>query len=261
MSEIKTLNGYSLADTKAREDIASLTKENVNIWAEIDALKSDDNVETTKKVKSGQFVSFTPVLKTSTSVKNKMIMNTAFEWSNVNAIRLVSGQNVMDFTPFVGAPGTVYEKNGLRAVVNDDGTMTVSGTNTSTGWTNVFEKMVSYKNQQYQAFPAGTYTIPDGMIMQIIGLNGAWDSISGNKQGTFTVDRAFYVYNVMVAFAGSLTVNKTIPLCMVRGNAIPSSGYVYEGTVYSVTFSSKVADGVFDWQTGVLKDSDGNEIE
>lgn len=39
MSEIKTLNGYSLADTKAREDIVTLTEENSSIRGEIDALK------------------------------------------------------------------------------------------------------------------------------------------------------------------------------------------------------------------------------
>jgi hypothetical protein len=58
-------------------------------------------------------------------------------WGECNKLVLhqVSGDNFVDLAAIFGGAGTVLEKNGITAAINADGTLTVTGTSTVTGWT------------------------------------------------------------------------------------------------------------------------------
>jgi hypothetical protein len=51
--------------------------------------------------------------------------------------------------------------------VNADGTLTVTGTNTSTGWTNIVDKYYFSGDYAAKVYPAGTYIIPRGLTINV----------------------------------------------------------------------------------------------
>jgi hypothetical protein len=72
---------------------------------------------------------------TELQVVSKIHRDETWGESNKLVLHQVSGTNFVDLSSYLGGAGTVYEKNGLTATINADYTLTVTGTNTSTGWT------------------------------------------------------------------------------------------------------------------------------
>lgn len=229
---------------------------------ELETLKNNVNQETMDATKSGEIVTVTPVAGTTAKVVSKITgQDTTWQHANILQLRHLTGKNLFDFTQFFGGVGKVYSQDGLTATINDNGTLTVKGTNTSSGWVNIVQTRTSGEIAHFRwVFPAGTYTLPDGITVQLVKVNGGWTGL-GNKQGTFTVGEPFWISGAFIAYQPGAVVDSTIPLVMVSGSALPTSGYSFSGEVYTASFTSPIADGEFNWQTGELKDADGNLVE
>lgn len=179
MSEIKTLNGYSLADTKAREDIASLTKE-------MAALKMDTLV-----TKTGVVVSI--------NAKDGATLNID---ADVDAMTTLvhHGKN---FIPAMTSSGTI---SGIVYTPNSDGTVKLEGTATETAYIDV----VKHTAPLY--LPAGSYALsaelPNMNVYFSLAKSGESASIGiarydNNKRFSFTLDEASYVYGFFGVTAGA----------------------------------------------------------
>lgn len=211
--------------------------------------------------KSGDVVTVTPVADTTAKVISKITgMDAGFSNANKLILRQIKGKNLFNFAELFGGVGKIVEKGGLTATINANGTVTITGTNTSSGWINILEAKDLADSFRW-IFPAGTYTVPMRLNVSAKAADSVWTQLFSNKSGTFTVDRPFWISAAYIAYASGAVVNDTIPLTMVSGTSIPSSGYAFEGEVHTAVFANKIGDGEFNWQTGELKDADGNLIE
>lgn len=244
------------ADAKATGDRITALSE------EIDALKGGGTVEVTE-TSTGDIVTVTPASGTRMQVVSNISgLNTSWERANKLRLRHLSGKNLFDFASLFGGAGNVIEKNGQTATINDDATVTITGTNTSSSNNNILSAYVNaWENGDYVfAFPAGTYTLPSRLVITAGKLDGSITSL-GQQRNTFTVNEPFTIRQVYITYEAGATANDTIPLYMVSGASTITSGYAFAGKVYDADFTTAVSDGVFNWHTGVLKDSDGNTVE
>ena len=179
----------------------------------------------------------------------------------------VSGKNVMNIAGILRKDfgGNTVTRDGLTAVINDDDTVTVTGTaaTTSSGYARIANSLKLWKNGGYLMFPAGTYTLPtDGgmrFVLELYDDSGAWIM---NATGTFTIDKQFYVSSITIGWLNGTVVNATIPLAMVMGNTLPSTGLKYNGTEYRVVFSgTNMTSGTYNWQTGELVTETGVTLQ
>lgn len=250
----------------AVENVGVLEGKVTTLSEEIEALKGGNSGEsggTIDATKSGEIVTVTSAAGMTAKVVSK-ITGQAADGAMANVLRLrhITGKNLFDFVDAFGGAGAVIEKDGLTATLNADGTATIKGTNTKDDYNNILEFSTwPGNNDSYlRVFPAGTYTVPSGLIVNLQKTDKEWTGL-GNKRNTFTVDAPFFIDKAYVTSAAGEEVDKTIPLYMVEGTSTLSKGYAYEGQTYEAQFTSGVADGAFDWQTGELKDADGNLIE
>jgi hypothetical protein len=200
---------------------------------------------------------------TKLEVISKIHRDETWGLSNKLVLHQVSGTNFVDFSSYLGGAGTVFEKNGLTATINDDSTMTIRGTNEGTS--NVILVNANYWTGEHseKVYPAGTYTIPDRCTMNIraaqypknVAITGM-----GNLSGTVTIPEPFRIIMMQYVVKAGATTNITVPLGLFRGNTIPETGYEYSGILHTVTFDTPVYDGEFNWSTGELKDADGNTV-
>lgn len=242
------------------EDKAVLDGQIAELTEEIAELKNNADLEVMDATKSGEIVTVTPVAGTTAKVVSKITgQNAGWQYANRLVLRHVKGKNLFDIASALGGAGTVFEKDGLRAVVNNDCTITFSGTNVSTEtWNTLISNKIGTEDRVL--YPPGTYTVSKYLQLAM------YEAVAGtvfirNAKGTFVVDRPFWIDKISASLESGVTLNETIPLALVEGTAIPSIGYEYEGTTYQAIFSSAVTDGVFDWNTGILKDAEGNQIE
>lgn len=170
----------------------------------------------------------------------------------------VNSKNLHDIMARFGGAGTVYEKDGITATVNADGTLTIKGQNNTSGYTNTIDIKDDSPYTEY-IYPAGTYTIPEKMSIRAMSIDGL--TSLGNKNRTFTVDVPFRIRGVYLAFAANAAVDMTIPLVMVSGAVLPESDFAYSGQIYKAYLSQYYASGRFNWTTGELFDAEGNYIE
>ena len=243
---------------QARTNIGATTIDEVK-----EALGIEDVVEFSE---TGELVELNLDLEEGTELNVISEIHRDSTWGESNKLVLhqVSGVNFVDLSSYIGGVGKVFEKNGLTATVNADCTLTVTGTNTSTGWTQVLNYADWHSDYSKRIYPAGTYRIPSGLTLNIraaqypadITISGA----SGNLQNKFTVTESFRVVGFYYAVAGGATVNKTMPLGLFRSDAIPETDYEYTGNIYTATFDSNVYEGEYNWTTGELKDVEGNTI-
>lgn len=227
---------------------------------EIEALKNNADQDTMDATKSGEIVSVTPVSGTSAKVVSKITGQEA-DWVDAAKIKMkhISGKNLLNIASILGGAGKTYEADGIRAVINANGTMRVSGTDTSTdAWNDVFS--VALPEAERFVFPAGTYTGPSRMNFIAYKADGSW-TIIGSKTGTFTISEPFWIARIAYSVMKGTVIDETIPLVLVSGSVIPSTGYTYVGVTYTAQFSSAVKTGSFDWQSGALKDANGNVVE
>jgi hypothetical protein len=198
--------------------------------------------------------------ETPLSVVSKIHRDSTWGPSNKLVLHQVSGCNFADFTSYLGV--TEISKNGLTAKVNDDGTITISGTNTSTGYTYIIDLGGFGEN----IYPAGTYTIPSGFMMQVraaqypngVTIPGATGNLFGGT--SVTISEPFRIASLRYAVNGGATRDVTLPFGLFRGSSIPETGFKYSGNVYTVEFDAQVYEGEFNWTTGELKDADGNTV-
>lgn len=219
-------------------------------------VKQDVIESMTKFDVEGDFVQFTPKEGSEIKVVTTFTGHNPY-WKH-HELHQVTSKNLHDFVNRLGGVGTVIEKDGLKAVINDDYTVTITGTNTSSGWVNIVECINNPGYNDY-VYPPGTYTTPDKLIVQLISTDGLTNF--GNKQKTFTVDAPFRIRGAYIAYNAGNSANETIPLCVVRGTVIPQTDYKYSGKVYKAYFTKEYAEGTYDWSTGNLYDTDGNLLE
>lgn len=200
---------------------------------------------------------------TELEVISKIHRDETWGESNKLVLHQVSGNNFVDMTSWLGDVGTVFEKNGIRAVINANSTITISGTNESTSRTAIVSKYRWSGEHSARVYPAGTYTIPSGFTMAVRSAqyptNVAIAGI-GNLNNTVTIPEPFRIIFMEYGVRAEATVDVTLPLGLFRGNTIPEMDYEYHGQIHTVTFDTPVYEGEFNWRTGELKDASGNTV-
>lgn len=213
---------------------------------------------------TGEVVELAVEAETPLAVVSKIHRDSTWGLSDKLVLHQVSGSNFVDLSAYLGGAGTVFTSNGLTATVNADSTVTIKGTNESTGWTNIISKNHWSGEHAEKVYPAGTYTIPAGFMINVRAAqypeNVTIDGVGANLKGTVTIPECFRIVSIIYAVGASATVDVTLPLGLFRGDAIPETGYEYSGNIYTATFDAPVYEGEFNWSTGELKDADGNTV-
>lgn len=219
---------------------------------------------------TGELVEFDVDIEPDTELEviSKIHRDETWGESNKLVLHQVSGTNFVDLTGFLGGAGTVFEKNGLTATVNADCTLTVKGTNSSTGYTQIPNISNYTSDCSKRIYPAGTYTIPNGLVIRVrkaqytnpSGAAGKIDGVGENLTGKIVIPEPFRIILIYHAVSGSATEDITIPLGIFKGDVVPETGYEYVGNVYTANFDRDVYEGEYNWITGELKDIDGNTI-
>lgn len=241
---------------QARDNIGAVSMEEVE---EMLGIKEEFSI-------TGDVVEFDLDIEPGTELEviSKIHRDSTWGESNKLVLHQVSGTNFVDLSSYLGGAGTVFEVNGLTATINTDSTVTIRGTNSSTDWTKILTIEDWYNEYSKRIYPAGTYKIPSGLAINIRAAQYPTDAkiegLTGNLQNTFTATESFRIVAFYYAVAGGVSVDKTIPLGLFRGEFIPESGYEYIGNLYTVTFDRDVYDGEYNWSTGELKDADGNTV-
>lgn len=241
------------ADAKVVGDrLTSLTKE-------IEELKEGESNEVTM---SGAMVTVAPGEGKSLEVVQNFDSPNALDKLYLHQ---VTSENLFDFVTWFGGAGKVYEKNGLKAVINANSTVTVTGTNTSDSSTNIID-VAAKQPYAYHVFPAGKYNIGYNKIrVAITGVNTGTNY--GNKTQTFEIPEPFRIRGVFAGYsAGEGTdVFNTMNMFMVKTDSDATdqapADCTYVGEVHIAEFTTPHAKGTFNWATGEVKDEDGNLVE
>lgn len=215
---------------------------------------------------NGELVELNTDIKTGTelNVVSKIHRDSTWGESNKLVLHQVSGTNFVDLSSYLGGIGKTFEKNGLTATINEDGTLSVTGTNTSTDWTQVLSITDWNSENSKKVYPAGTYTITSGLTVKIRAAqypnNVIISGLAGNLQNKFVAPQPFRVVGMFYAVAGGASVDKTIPFGLFQTNSIPTAEFKYTGNIYTATFDQNVYEGEYNWTTGELKDANGNTV-
>jgi hypothetical protein len=241
--------------TQARTNIGAVSIEEVE---ELLGIEEEFSVE-------GELVKLDLDIEPDTKLEviSKIHRNETWGLSNTLVLHQVSGSNFVDLTNYLGGVGKVFEVSGLTAVINDNGTITISGTNESTGWAYLINQYRWGGEHSDRVYPAGTYTIPKGFTMAVRAAKYP-DNVTitgmGNLSGTVTIPEPFRIIMLQYAVRAGTTVDVTLPLGIFYGKSISETGYEYNGYIHTATFDAPVYDGEFNWMTGELKDIDGNTV-
>ena len=241
---------------QARENIGAVNIEEVE---ELLGIEEEFNV-------TGDLVELDLGLEPGTEINvvSKIHRDSTWGESNKLVLHQVSGINFIDVSAYFGGAGKVHEKNGMTAVVNEDCTVTVSGTNSSTTWTKIPDFSAWNSECGKRIYPAGTYKIPQGLSLQIRKAQypeaEAITGATGNLTGTFTSTEPFKIVSLYHSIAGGKSEDVTIKLGISYNETLPEVGFEYTGNIYTVTFDRNIYDGEYNWTTGELKDVDGNTV-
>ena len=201
---------------------------------------------------------------TPLSVVSKIHRDETWGLSDKLVLHQVSGSNFADLSAYLGGAGTVFEQNGITATINADSTVTITGTNTLNGWNYIISKSYWSGEHSEKVYPAGTYTIPNGFMLAFRAArhpsNTEIAGATGSLSGTVTIPESFRIVQIRYAVKANTTVDLTLPLGMFRGEAVPETGFAYNGHMHTATFDRQVYEGEFNWLTGELKDADGNTV-
>lgn len=218
---------------------------------EIDAIRKEGTFEV-----EGEFVKFAP--------RSGSALNVVSDFTTQSTSRVayylhqVTSRNLVDFSALCGGAGKTYEKNGLTATVNDDGTLNVTGSHTQSGFTNILDVNIGADYVMY-CLPAGTYTTPMNLSIKAYKAD-AFTGI-GNHKGTFTIDEPFRIRGFFVSYSGMKDIDEIVPLALVRGGYLPNENFVYSGQKYTAMLPENYAEGKIDWSAGVLYDREGNYLD
>lgn len=215
---------------------------------------------------TGEVVEFNVDVEPDTKLEviSKIHRDETWGLSNKLVLHQTSGTNFVDFSGFLGGVGKVITKNGLTATVNADSTVTIQGTNSSSGWTSIIELYRWEGVHSEKVYPAGTYTVPSGFSIAIRAArhpkNNTITGFDGFLSETVTIPEPFRIVCLRHSVQGGATVDETLLLGLFYGSSIPETGREYSGILHTVTFDNPVYEGEFNWSTGELKDVDGNTI-
>lgn len=200
---------------------------------------------------------------TGLNVISKIHRDETWSLSNKLSLHQVSGTNFVDVVAFLGGAGTVFSRGGITATVTDSCTLEISGTNETSDWVYIINKYHWSGEQTEKVYPAGTYTIPSGFMLNIRAAqypdNVVISGIGGNLRDTVTIPEPFRIISLVYAVAAGVTINTSIPLGIFRGTSIPEN-FQYNGKIHTIDFANPVYEGLFDWTSGELKDIDGNTV-
>lgn len=241
--------------TQARENIGAISIEEVEAMINGDS-GNDFSV-------TGDVVELEVEADTPLEVISKIHRDETWGEPNKLILHQVSGNNFVNLTSYFSDIGPVIEKNGLTATINDNCTVTISGTNESESRTEIISRSRWSGEDSARVYPAGTYTIPSGFTMMIRAAqypkNVAITGI-GNLNNTVTIPEPFRIVSLQYGVSAGKTIDVTLPLGIFRGNSIPETGFEYSGVLHTVTFGGSVYEGEFNWNTGELKDAEGNTV-
>lgn len=250
MSEIKTLNGYSLVDNTARERVRQLTEE-------IETLKGEETI-----TKDGTLI----VIEANEGAEISVDSDTT------SAVALVHcGKNLMP--PMY--PETVT-KNGVTITRNSDNRITFSGTATERSWPDYIPK----NSPVY--FPAGSYVLSADGIDETVALTlSAVDGsqsigLSVRADGTlvrtttFTLTEGKEMKIYLTVSAGTTYEDKVVSVQLERGYVEseyePCSMEVQADAVLPVTLNANAGINYIytktnDVLTATMKQTDGVDPE
>lgn len=174
-------------------------------------------------------------------------------------------RNLIDIPAMLGGTGSTFTVSGVTATANDDGTITISGANSS----GAEFTLISIANDNFYnrtgnvTFPAGSYSIGGNkngcykVVMARTASGTIKSMISGNIH-TFTEAWTPYMYQVKVgpSFSGEIV----FPLGIWKGSEMELEDYSYKGSKYTMTLPSSVSSGSFNWNTGEIKDTSGGVV-
>lgn len=218
----------------------------------------------TESTETGELVVVEPTAGTDITVISQ-INQPVWSYGQRIILRHLNSPNVINIAEILRKKygGNTWTVDGLTCTINDDDTLTITGTATADdGYANP----VTAKDDDigYFLFPAGTYTIPGGgyaVDFSVTPINpDGWVNLK-TQRGTFTTDVPFFVSTIAMSYKSGKVVDETIPLAMVMGSTFPSSGWKYSGDEYRAIFSDKVQTGSFDWHTGEFRDVDGTLVQ
>lgn len=226
---------------------------------EIEALKKEEPV-IEEVTQSGAVVAITAESGTEFEVTQRFEVADGVPELHLHHI---GSSNIHDFVNRFGGAGTVIEKNGMTATINADGTVTMSGVNTSSAMVHLLESkdVAPYATYYY---PAGTYYCPGALRLRLRGLpvqgNNDLQPELGNKGGLFEVSEPFRIQTVYLPVNAGATPPQSVSLWLVAGGVVPSTND-YVGHVYTANFTSLQTKGTINWNSGEMRDDDGNLLE
>lgn len=170
-----------------------------------------DAVNATKATVSGSVVSVDDVL----NVKHPLRIQ-------------LSSKNLIDFVGLLGEDYT-YTEGGLSSIV-ENGNIITTGTITASGYVYGMKPNRDTVTKQNIFLPAGTYTAPAGLQIQ---LHDADTATNTNYGKTFTIEKELQLVWFYIAYSGvGKVINTSIPLMLVKGTTAPT-----EYTPYTTDFT------------------------
>lgn len=248
------------ADAKATGERLSELSEEI---AELPNHIAQDVVDVLSKFdEEGDFVTITPKAGTVINVVSTFEGQTLSDGYIIGNLLIFQAHsaNLFDAVGAFGGAGKTVTKNGVTCTINDDGTCTLNGAwEGSDGF--LLEDTKSGVYGEWR-FPAGVYTTDRHIAfrpkdMSNVGLGNRWGGVQDVGS-----DFRFDMFGIHIN-AGEVFENEKVSLAFVRGTTLPEADHKFIGsaTIVSMSGNKKIGDGSIDWNTGVIRDADGNEVE
>lgn len=250
-----------------KEALPEITPETAGMVLTSDGENVSWELPNSKKI-TGDTVSFKISGDSDMRIVSKINRSSSDLTQRLNQIRLrhFTGTNIIDVAGELGLniAGNTKTADGLTITANGDSTITVTGAPTVTsGYIYLAEK--SYyavlPEDNIYTFPAGTYTTHENCRFNWRYTDGS--AAGYGVRGTVTLDKPFFIMSLSIVFHWDVAPESgtVIPLGIYKGSTLPSSDFAYHGNEYVVNFSNDVLTGEYNWNTGILKDADGNVLE
>lgn len=126
------------------------------------------------------------------------------------------GKNLLPFENVL-TEGWSRTNSGITAEYSN-GIMHVYGTNELNAWNNIVVFNDIWRNSEIR-LPAGTYSIPDHLVVRISEDNIGYS----NKGGTVIYNNPIYVRGFYISVPANYTVDWHVPMMFVYGSVIPTT--------------------------------------
>ena len=165
------------------------------------------------------------------------------------------GPNLLPFED-VFTEGWTNTVNGITATYSK-GYMRITGTNTSSDWTNIVYFRIAWYNNPFE-FGAGDYAMPNYLTIVC-----TVDGVTKNNGNPFTANESVSVQGFYIAVQGGLTVDWNVPLVFARASTRPTTYSPYENICpisgHTGVEANVAGHNVWDeeWEVGTINDSTG----